>query len=239
MLEKRVLDVKGLTAGYGDIEVLKGINLYVEEGETVAIFGSNGSGKSTFLRVIAGLLRPWGGTIDLFGERINDLPPSDRVRRGLALAGEGRNLFLGMSVEENLVLGGWTKRPRVKENLERVYSYFPELKEKRKTLAGDLSGGQQQMLSIGRALMSQPKLLMIDELSLGLAPAIVDRLAQILLDIKEKEGLSILLVEQEVSLALEISRRAYVFDLGEVVDEGASKELMERDSIKRTYLSIV
>ena len=158
---------------------------------------------------------------------------------GIALASEGRRLFAGMSVEENLVLGAWTKRDKVKENIERVYTYFPQLKEKRKTLAGDLSGGQQQMLSIGRALMSEPKLLMIDELSLGLAPAVVDDLADTLRNINREEGISMILVEQEVSLALEISHRSYVFDLGEIVDEGTSEDLIKRDSIRRTYLSIL
>ncbi len=235
----KVLDVSDLRAGYGDVEILRSINLHVGDGEIVAIFGSNGSGKSTFLKVVAGLLRPWGGSIRFMDEHIEELSPEERVRRGIALAAEGRKLFLGMSVEENLLLGGWIRRDRVKENLERVYEYFPQLREKRRALAGDLSGGQQQMLSIGRALMSEPKLLMIDELSLGLAPAVVDRLAQIILSIREREGISILVVEQEVSLALEISDRAYVFDLGTIVDEGSSEELLRRDSIRKTYLSLM
>lgn len=235
----KALEVSDLTAGYGDVEILRSINLHVNDGEIVAIFGSNGSGKSTFLKVVAGLLKPWSGRIHFFGRHIDDLPPQERVKGGIALAAEGRKLFLGMNVEENLILGGWTNRKRVKENLERVYTYFPQLKEKRKVLAGDLSGGQQQMLSIGRALMSKPKLLMIDELSLGLAPAVVDELAEILLSINQNEGISMLIVEQEVSLALQISERAYVFDLGEVVDEGTSEELRERDSIRRIYLSVI
>ena len=235
----KVLEVSDLRAGYGDVEILRSINLHVNDGEIVAIFGSNGSGKSTFLKVVAGLLRPWGGSVRFMDEHIEDLSPEERVRKGIALAAEGRRLFLGMSVEENLLLGGWIMRERVRENLERVYEYFPQLKEKRRTLAGDLSGGQQQMLSIGRALMSEPRLLMIDELSLGLAPAVVERLAEIILSIREREGISILVVEQEVSLALEISDRAYVFDLGTVVDEGSSEELLKRDSIRRTYLSLV
>ncbi len=235
----KVLEVSDLRAGYGDVEILRSIHLHVSDGEIVAIFGSNGSGKSTFLKVVAGLLRPWGGSVRYMDEHIEELSPEERVRRGIALAAEGRKLFLGMSVEENLLLGSWIKRDKVRENLERVYEYFPQLREKRKTLAGDLSGGQQQMLSIGRALMSEPRLLMIDELSLGLAPAVVDRLAQIILSIREKEGISILVVEQEVSLALEISDRAYVFDLGTIVDEGSSEELLRRDSIRRTYLSLM
>ncbi len=234
-----LLEVSDLNAGYGDVQVLKSVSVNVREGEVVAIFGSNGSGKSTFLKVLAGLLKPWGGTIRFRGRNVEDLPPEERVRMGMALAAEGRRLFLGMSVEENLMMGSWTDRGRVKENLERVYTYFPELYEKRKDLAGDLSGGQQQMLSIGRALMSNPVLLMIDELSLGLAPAVVSRLAEILLRIREEEGISMIVVEQEVSLALEISDRAYVFDLGEVVDEGRSEDLLRRDSIKKTYLSVL
>jgi len=238
-MAEKVLEVRDLTAGYGDVEVLRGINLDVYEGEVVAIFGSNGSGKSTFLKVVVGLLKGWGGSVRFLGKDIGELPTQERVKRGLALASEGRRLFLGMSVEENLLMGSWTKRSRVAENMERVYSYFPELKRKRGELAGDLSGGQQQMLSIGRALMSEPNLLMIDELSLGLAPAVVDRLAETLLSIREKENISMLIVEQEVSLALEVSDRAYVFDLGEIVDEGYSRELIERDSIRKTYLSVI
>jgi branched-chain amino acid transport system ATP-binding protein len=234
----KILEVSGLTAGYGDLEVLKGINLEVREGEVVAIFGSNGSGKSTFLKVVAGLLGQWGGTVRFRGEVIDGLPPQERVRKGISLAIEGRKLFLGMTVEENLIVGAWVNKKRVSENLEKVYSYFPQLWEKRRSLAGDLSGGQQQMLSIGRALMSSPTFLMIDELSLGLAPKVVDTLAEILIKIKEEEKISMLIVEQEVSLALDISQRAYVFDFGEVVDEGASPELMERDSIRRAYLSL-
>lgn len=239
MRARKVLEVGDLRAGYGDVEVLKGINLYVGDREIVAVFGSNGSGKSTFLKVVAGLLNPWGGFVRLYDRHIEDVPTEERIKMGLALASEGRKLFLGMSVEENLLLGGWCRKEKVRENLERVYSYFPRLREKRRSLAGDLSGGEQQMLSIGRALMSEPKLLMIDELSLGLAPVVVDRLAEVLLHIRKEEGISVLLVEQEVSLALEISDRAYVFDLGQVVDEGSSEELLNRDSIRRTYLSVV
>ncbi len=235
----RLLEVSDLEAGYGDVQVLRSVSLHVEEGEIVAIFGSNGSGKSTFLKVLIGTLKPWGGTVKFMERHVEDLPPEERVKLGIALAAEGRKLFLGMTVEENLLLGAWVKKEKAKENLERVYSYFPELYEKRRELAGDLSGGQQQMLSIGRALMSEPKLLMIDELSLGLAPAVVDRLANILTRIREEEGISMLIVEQEVSLALDISDRAYVFDLGEVVDEGRSEDLLRRDSIRKTYLSVL
>ena len=234
----KILEVSNLSAGYGDVEVLRSINLHVNEGEIVAIFGSNGSGKSTFLKVIAGLLKEWSGSVRFYGEAIEDLPPQKRVEKGISLAAEGKHLFLGMSVEENLIVGAWLRRSRVKENLDKVYTYFPQLKEKRKSLAGDLSGGQQRMLSIGRALMGEPKLLMIDELSLGLAPAVVDKLAEILKSIRDNEGISMLLVEQEVTLALEVSERAYVFDLGRVVDEGTSEELIKKDSIRKAYLNI-
>ncbi len=233
-----LLEVSDLKAGYRDVEVLKSVNVKVKKKEIVAIFGSNGSGKSTLLKTIAGLLKHWGGVIRFLGRVIDNLSVEERVKRGISLAVEGRRLFLGMSVEENLILGAWTKRDKLKLNLERVYSYFPQLAEKRKALAGDLSGGQQQMLSIGRALMAEPKLLMIDELSLGLAPVVVEKLAEILLKIKAEEGISILVVEQEVSLALEISERAYIFDLGEVVEEGNSADLIKKDSIRRTYLSL-
>jgi branched-chain amino acid transport system ATP-binding protein len=235
----KLLDVKDLTTGYGDVEIIRNIDLYVERGEIVAIFGSNGSGKSTFLKAVAGLMPLWNGVIHFDAHRVDHIPPYERIRKGIALAPEGKHLFLGMSVEENLILGAWTNRERRKENLHRVYSYFPQLEEKRKDLAGDLSGGQQQMLSIGKALMSEPKLLMIDELSLGLAPAVVDSLAEILVRINSEEGISMLIVEQEVSLALEISNRAYVFDLGNIVDSGMSKELIKRDSIRRTYMGLL
>ncbi len=235
----RVLEVSDLEAGYGDVQVLRSVSMHVNEEEVVAIFGSNGSGKSTFLKVLIGTLKPWGGTLKYMDHHIEDLPPEERVRRGMALAAEGRKLFLGMTVEENLLLGAWTNRERSKENLEKVYTYFPDLYRKRKDLAGDLSGGQQQMLSIGRALMSNPKLLMIDELSLGLAPAVVTKIADVLLRIREEEGVSMIVVEQEVSLALDISDRAYVFDLGEIVDEGRSEDLLRRDSIRKTYLSVL
>ena len=238
MQNRKVLEVRDLSAGYGDVEVLKAITLEVREREIVAIFGSNGSGKSTFLKTLIGLVKPWGGIIRFEDRHIESLSVQDRVRMGMSLAAEGRRLFLGMTVEENLIMGGWLCREELKENLEKVYSYFPQLREKRRELAGDLSGGQQQMLSIGRALMSSPKFLMIDELSLGLAPAVVDTLAETLLKIREEQEIVMLIVEQEVSLALEISDRAYVFDLGEIVDEGTSEDLMKRDSIRKTYLSI-
>ena len=232
----KLLDASELEAGYGDVQILKSVSLHVDCGEIVAIFGSNGSGKSTLLRTIVGLVPLWGGYIRFEGKHIENLSVDERVRLGISLAAEGRRLFLGMSVEENLLLGSWTDKGNVKENLDKVYTYLPELYEKRGYLAGDLSGGQQQMLSIGRALMSNTKLLMIDELSLGLAPSLVDRLAAKLLEIRDREKISMLIVEQEVSLALDVSDRAYVFDLGEVVDQGTSLELKERDSIRRTYL---
>lgn len=235
----KLLDVRELTTGYGDVEIIRNIELFVNKGEIVAIFGSNGSGKSTFLKAVAGTVPIWNGTVYFDSHRVENLPPYERVKRGMALAPEGKHLFLGMSVEENLILGAWTNRERIGENLDRIYSYFPQLRDKRTHLAGDLSGGQQQMLSIGKALMSEPRLIMIDELSLGLAPAVVDSLAQILKEINEKEGISILVVEQEVSLALEISDRAYVFDLGNIVDSGYSEELLKRDSIRKTYMGLI
>ncbi len=233
-----LLEVNKLSTGYGEIQVLYSVNVSVREKEIVAIFGSNGSGKSTLLKTIAGILPLWEGYIKFEGESIDNLPPQERVKKGIALAMEGRRLFLGMTVEENLLMGAWVSKDLARERIEKVYSYFPALKEKRKSLAGDLSGGQQQMLSIGRALMSNPKLLMVDELSLGLAPAVVETLAEVLEELRSKEGISILLVEQEVRLALEVADRAYVFDLGRVVDEGPSEELLKRDSIRKAYLSI-
>lgn len=177
------------------MQVLYEVKLTVMEGEAVVVFGSNGSGKSTLMKVISGVLKPWSGTIRLSDRDITNLRPYERVKMGLSFASDMRNLFLSMSVEENLILGAYTKKEKVKEMLERVYHYFPELADMRKKLAGELSGGFQRMLSIGRALMSAPKLLMIDELSLGLSPKMAERLGSALLSINRETGTAMLLVE--------------------------------------------
>jgi branched-chain amino acid transport system ATP-binding protein len=205
-----LLECKEISCGYGDMQVLYEVNLTVMEGEAVVVFGSNGSGKSTLMKVISGVLKPWSGTIRLSNRDITNLRPYERVKMGLSFASDMRNLFLSMSVEENLILGAYTKKEKVKEMLERVYHYFPELADVRKKLAGELSGGFQRMLSIGRALMSAPKLLMIDELSLGLSPKMAERLGSALLSINRETGIAMLLVEQEIYLAGEVCSRGYV-----------------------------
>jgi branched-chain amino acid transport system ATP-binding protein len=218
------------------MQVLYEINLTVMEGEAVVVFGSNGSGKSTLMKVISGVLKPWSGTIRLINRDITNLRPYERVKMGISFASDMRNLFLSMSVEENLILGAYTKKEKVKEMLERVYHFFPELADARKKLAGELSGGFQRMLSIGRALMSAPKLLMIDELSLGLSPKMAERLGSALLSINRETGIAMLLVEQEIYLAGELCNRGYVLDLGRVVAHGEVKKLLEEDVVRKVYM---
>ncbi len=233
-----LLKVEDLSVGYGDMVVLKEINMVLYEGESVVVFGSNGSGKSTLLKTIAGLLKPWNGSIRFKDRDISEVSPYDRLKLGIALASDTKNLFLDMTVEENLVLGAYTKRRDFKERLEKVYYFFPELAQVRKKLAGDLSGGFQRMLSIGRALMSKPVLLMIDELSLGLSPKVVDRLGEALREISTKEGVSLLVVEQEIYLAKLLCKRGYVLDLGSLVAEGDVEELLSKDVVRKVYMGL-
>ncbi len=233
-----LLKVEDLSVGYGDMLVLSEINLTLYDGEAIVVFGSNGSGKSTLLKTIAGLLKPWKGSIEFKGIEVSSLSPYERLRLGIALASDTKNLFLDMTVEENLVMGAYVKRKGLKDRLEKVYSFFPELAEVRKKLAGELSGGFQRMLSIGRAYMSEPKLLMIDELSLGLSPKVADRLGEILREINLKEGISLLLVEQEVYLARVLCRRGYVLDLERLIAEGDVEDLLSKDVVRKVYLGL-
>ncbi len=234
-----LLKVKGLEASYGELKVLWGIDLEVDKGEIVAVVGPNGAGKTTLLRTIVGLLREDNGDIIFEGERINDLPAYERVRRGISLVPEGGELFPYMTVQENLDIGAYLPEARKKyeENLEFVFTLFPRLKERRNQLAGTLSGGERQMLAIARALMSSPKLLMFDEPSLGLAPNLA---VNVLKTIKElnKEGYTILLVEQNVKLALEISSRGYVIENGRIVLSDESKKLLGNPHVRKAYLGI-
>lgn len=233
-----LLECKGINCGYADMQVLYDVYLTVKEKEAVVIFGSNGSGKSTLLKTLSGLLKPWNGSVRFYDRDITDLAPHERARLGISFASDTRNLFLSMSVEENLILGAYTNRKRLKKNLEMVYHYFPELADMRKKLAGELSGGYQRMLSIGRALMSEPHILMIDELSLGLSPNMVDRLGEALTNINRENGLAILVVEQEVYLASSMCKRGYVLDLGRVVAQGEVQKLLQEDTVRKVYMGI-
>ncbi|MDR5694630.1 MAG: ABC transporter ATP-binding protein [Armatimonadota bacterium] len=234
-----MLEVSGISGGYGGLQVLWDVSLIVQRGELVALVGANGAGKSTLLKTIAGLLRPFKGHITLEGVRIDNMPPHAIVARGLALVPEGRRVFPYMTVAENLELGAFleTSRARIKEALEWVYTLFPILKERRSQLAGTLSGGEQQMLVIGRALMSRPRLLMMDEPSLGLAPAVVSTVFASIRRLLE-EGITVLLVEQNVRKALELAHRGYVLENGRIVLSGASATLLSDPNVKKAYLGV-
>jgi len=234
-----MLAVEGLRAGYGDVEVLRAVSFEVRPEEIVALVGANGAGKTTTLRAISGLLRPWGGAIRLDGTRIDGLPAHEVVARGLLQVPEGRKIFPSLSVQENLDLGAY--RPGAKtrraETLSRVLALFPILAERRRQAAGTLSGGEQQMLAIGRSLMGEPRLLMLDEPSLGLAPLVVDRIFEVVQTINQ-QGVPVLLVEQNVQRSLAICHRAYVLEQGAVALAGSGRELMARDEVRRAYLGL-
>jgi branched-chain amino acid transport system ATP-binding protein len=231
------LEILGLDAAYGDIPALSGVALSIEPGEIVALLGPNGAGKTTLLKSIAGLLRPRAGTICWEGEDLGRIPGHLIVERGVALVPEGRRLFGNMTVEENLTLGAFAARARGAEraNLERVYSLFPILRERRRQIVRQLSGGQQQMVSIGRALMSSPRLLMLDEPSLGLAPLMVQAILEVLVEIN-RGGVAVFLVEQNVRAALTLAHRAYILETGRIVGEGAAAELLQDPHVRRAYL---
>ena len=231
-----LLEVDDIHTFYGNIEALKGISLAVEEGEVVTLIGSNGAGKSTTLRSISGLTPPREGTIRFDGREIGETPPQEIVRLGISQAPEGRHCFPRMSVRENLELGAYLRRDaRIGEDLERVYDLFPRLKERERQKAGTMSGGEQQMLAIGRALMARPKLLMLDEPSMGIAPILVQRIYETIGEIN-KQGVAILLVEQNANYALDISKRGYVLETGRVVLKGDSSELRGDPEVQRAYL---
>ncbi|MEM3440040.1 MAG: ABC transporter ATP-binding protein [Candidatus Bathyarchaeia archaeon] len=234
-----MLNAEKLNVFYGLAQALWDVSIRVDEGEIVSIVGSNGAGKSTTLKTIAGLLRPRSGHIKFNGVDLLKTPPHKIVENGIALVPEGRWLFPLMTVQENLELGAYTKEARrdLKNRLDEVFNIFPILSERRKQLAGTLSGGEQQMLAIARALMSRPKLLMLDEPSLGLAPSIVRRVFEIIERINEN-GVAILLVEQNIHHALNISDRGYVLENGRVVLSGRSDELLENAHVKKAYLGI-
>ena len=231
-----LLEVEDIHARYGTIEALRGVSLTVEEGKVVTLIGSNGAGKSTTLRAISGLTPASSGTIRFAGEEITRVPTEDIVARGVAMAPEGRHVFPRMIVRENLDLGAHRRRgDGIAEDLERVYSLFPRLKERQRQKAGMMSGGEQQMLAIGRALMARPKLLMLDEPSMGLAPILVERIYETIAEIN-RDGVTILLVEQNANYALDIAAHGYVLETGRVALADDSAKLRDDPEVQRAYL---
>jgi len=231
-----LLTVEDINVYYGAIHAIKGVSFHVNEGEIVTLIGANGAGKTTTLQTISGLLRSKTGSITFADQNISNVPAHKLVSRGLAQVPEGRRVFLQMSVEENLEMGAFTQSPSgISADLEKVYGQFPRLKERRRQVAGTLSGGEQQMLAMGRALMSHPKLLMLDEPSMGLAPILVEQIFDIIQSLN-KNGSTILLVEQNAQMALSVAHRGYVLETGKVVTTGTGAELIESPEIKRAYL---
>jgi len=231
-----MLSIQDINVFYGAIHALRDVNIEVQKGEIVAIIGSNGAGKSTLLRTISGLLRTRSGSISLEGDRIDALPAHQIVRRGISQSPEGRRIFTNMSVLENLQLGAFTRKDAdISKDMEKVMRIFPRLKERIRQNAGTLSGGEQQMLAIGRALMSKPRLLLLDEPSLGLAPNLVAEIFRIVLELNA-QGVTILLVEQNAFRALEIAHRAYVLETGSIVLSDTGKNLLDNPKVKEAYL---
>jgi len=232
-----LLEVSDIHTFYGNIEALKGISLSVEEGEIVTLIGSNGAGKSTTLRSISGLTPPREGSVRFDGREIGETAPQDIVRLGISLSPEGRHCFPRMSAQENLDLGAYLRNDRngVSEDLERVFELFPRLKERQKQKAGTMSGGEQQMLAIGRALMARPKLLLLDEPGMGLAPILVERIYETIQEIN-RQGTTILLVEQNANYALEVASRGYVLETGTVAVSDTADALRQNPDVQRAYL---
>ena len=238
MSEPALLDIQGLRSGYGRVEVLRGVNLQVRPGEIVALLGSNGAGKSTLNHTVSGLVPPWGGRVVFDGIDLTGAHYRDVVRAGLIQVPEGRRIFPNLSVLENLELGAFTRaRERRAANLERVFTTFPRLKERIAQKAGTMSGGEQQMLAIGRGMMAEPRLLILDEPSLGLSPLLVEQMFALVGRLHE-EGLAVLLVEQNVGQSLEIADRAYVLENGAIRFEGRPAELLASDELRRAYLGL-
>ena len=234
-----LLELKGVDALYGRIRALREVTISVDQGEVVALIGSNGAGKTTTLRTISGLMHPPSGTITFAGKDISRLPAHEIVGLGICQSPEGRRLFPRMQVIDNLRMGAFLRKDAagIHRDMERVFELFPRLKERTTQLAGTLSGGEQQMLAIGRALMSKPKLLMLDEPSLGLAPILIETIFQIVREINA-QGIPILLVEQNATKALEVAHRAYVLETGSIVQTGTGKELLSSPDVQRAYLGI-
>ncbi len=235
-----MLAAQGLNLGYGDIQILWNINIHIDEKEIVALAGSNGAGKSTLMRGIIGILKPMSGEISFYGKNISPLSPARRVPLGISMVPEGRELFYWMSVEENIRMGAFTRRDNegIQKSLDWVFDLFPVLKERRYQQAGTMSGGEQQMCAIARGLMADPKLLLVDELSLGLAPVMVDRMVHAIREVHKSGKISILLVEQDVQTAFELASRGYIIETGKIFVEGPSQDLLKDNRIREAYLGI-
>ncbi|HUW38545.1 MAG TPA: ABC transporter ATP-binding protein [Rhodocyclaceae bacterium] len=233
-----LLEIKGLSAGYGEVPVLRGIDLVIQPGEIVTLVGSNGAGKTTLLRAVSRIINATG-TLRFDGQDVAQATPEQVFARGLVQVPEGRQLFDRMSVENNLRMGTYCRRDHaaIAASFERVYQLFPRLKERRTQIAGSMSGGEQQMCAIARALMAAPKLLVVDEMSLGLAPVVVDQLLGVLTEIR-KQGITVLLVEQDVFAAFSVADRGYLMETGEIVREGRVSELSEDPEVQRAYLGV-
>lgn len=235
-----LLEMKNLVVNYGAVEAVRDVSIKVEEGEIVAIVGSNGAGKSTIIKSICGLIKPAGGTILYDGEELHSVPAHRRTAKGIVCCPEGRRIFPEISVEDNLILGSFCRRKQKKETeeiLQQVYGTFPRLEERRRQLGGTLSGGEQQMLAIGRAMMAKPRLLLLDEPSLGLAPIIIDEVFDTILKLN-KMGTTILLVEQNAFMSLSNCNRAYVLENGKIKLSGTGEELLHNDDVRKAYLGV-
>ena len=230
-----MLKIDDIHVYYGAIHAIKGVSFEVGEGEIVALIGANGAGKSTILKTVSGLMHPRSGNISFCGDDIAHMDAYKLLRHGLAHVPEGRRIFQQMTVQDNLEMGAYIRKDVNKDDLEKVFNYFPRLKERRKQIAGTLSGGEQQMLAMSRALMSHPKMIMLDEPSMGLAPILIDQIFEIIKQL-HADGTTILLVEQNASKALEIADRAYVLETGKVTLSGTGKELAQSDEVKKAYL---
>ena len=234
-MSETILSIKDLQVKYGGIEAVKGISFDVQEGDIVTLIGANGAGKSSTLRTIAGLVKPAAGTLTFRGDSITGLDPTSVVKKGITLVPEGRRIFPDLTVVENLKLGAYLRKDDIAEDLHWVYDLFPRLKERSWQAGGTLSGGEQQMLAVGRALMSRPKLIMMDEPSLGLAPIIVKGIFDIIKEIN-KQGVTVLLIEQNANMALKTADFAYVLETGKITMSGPGKELLANEDVKKAYL---
>ncbi|KZE27269.1 amino acid/amide ABC transporter ATP-binding protein 2 (HAAT family) [Crenobacter luteus] len=232
-----LLEVKNLQVAYGGIQAVKGIDLHINQGELVTLIGANGAGKTTTLKTLVGMVKRAGGSIEYDGKDVASIAPYDFVRHGLAMVPEGRGVFPKLTVEENLHMGAFYRNDKAEilNDIERVYGLFPRLKERQKQLAGTLSGGEQQMVAMGRAMLSRPKLLLLDEPSMGLAPIIVQKIFEII-QMVAAEGVTMLLVEQNAKLALEISQRGYVMESGKITMSGNARDLLDDERVRNAYL---
>jgi branched-chain amino acid transport system ATP-binding protein len=235
-----LLEVSDVHSYYGNIHALKGVSLEVNEGEIVTLIGANGAGKSTTLKTISGLVRPRHGTVRLAGEDLAEYPAHEIVSKGISQVPEGRGVFARLSVMENLDMGAYVRDDpkQIAEDVERVFSVFPRLKERRKQVAGTLSGGEQQMLAMGRAMMARPKILLMDEPSMGLAPILVEGIFETVQNINQEDGTTILLVEQNALMALQVADRGYVIQTGEIVLQDSAKALQNNETVQKAYLGI-